>query len=820
MTDAAVDFTDRLARTRRRTTEHVRLAPARPRRDQAFTAAAERLDPARDEQLKSALGYRQPWQAEAWDAYDENGEVGRSAEFMSDAMTRVRWFPGVRMEPDGEVLPLDATDENDRPVVSPQDQATVRDAFARLGGGSNASISGLFGEASLHLFVPGEGYLLGYETDDEIDDTGAVLTPEGEVWRIVASERLSVNERGRVSLSPWTPRQRGVQTYTQTTGKPVELPENVFVARFWNPHPRDRRLARSAVKRVLTEVEELRIKLLAIRAQELQRMNGGILVIPGSASNRAINEAQGGPPVSPLARQIMEHIVTPIRDPGSAAAAAPFVLELDRDHADKAKWITAPAVDRRDQEERDELSRRIVMSLPVPSEQIMGLGETSTFANARVITEQTWTMFCAPHADALAESFAIGYLRREIAERGVQDVGRFAIGADPAELIGKPNRSEEISEAHERLVVSDSYYRESRGIPDEAAPDDEEVARRLAIEQAKRGGGTGQSVSPSDDTDAPASDGESTDPNADDEAIAAAATPLARGERASRRVARIEADLRAKVHAYMASLVERAVEKTGAKARTKARNQETFAAAIGAVPNRAVCAQLGPAMVAALSLDEESVLAEVIEGGAAQFEQWTRQAQDEALRVAARLGDVDDATLDALRARQNDDRAAGWLLLSAALLTVARARLFDPDPQAPEVGEFDGSPLPMAPVAAALARAGGAAGPVVSVPFAGVRLPAAITTAEGEPEPGGATAGPSGRDAFRAAGFARVGYEWQTGTPERPFEPHQNLDGLSFRSFFDDALVNPNDWPPHPYYFAGDHAGCLCQQVTIFEEAP
>jgi hypothetical protein len=790
------------------------LTLVRTAQREQMTAAATRLFPERDGQIKGALAYRQPWQADAWDYYDDTAEIGRSADFVSDAMSRVRWYPGVRLEPDGPVMPLDAADENDVPLVNERDRREVEDAFRRLGGGSMQSIAGLFGAASLQFFVPGEGYLLGYTPDEDPVDPGAVLNPEGEVWQVVAAERLEVEERrggDRVKLNPWKPRQSGVSYSPQTGGKPVTLPEDTFVVRFWQRHPRDGELARSAVRRVLMECEELRIKLYAIRAQELQRMNAGIFVVPATASHRAMNEGSSTIPQSQLAAEIVNHIITPIKDPGSAAAAAPYVLELDTlSDGVKPEWIVPPQVPKRDLEERDELSRRIVMALPVPTESILGLGQEANYANARIVTEQQWIMYLAPHADLLGESFSIGYLRREVAARGVMNPERFAIGADGTDLYGKPNPQESVSEAHERIVVSDAYYREKLGIPQEAAPDDEEIARRLEIER-RRNGSASEPV--------PEVDDDSIDPNAEEPQPLTAAARTGQAGRVSKRLARIEGDLRAKVHAYLAALVERAVEKAGAKTRTNARRNQELTAAIGQVANRLVCAQLGPAMVAALDIDDEELLTGVLVSGEAQVMAWMRQAQDEALRLAERSG-LAAGDIEAFQARQADDRAAAWGLLLAALVSVSRVRLFDPDPIAPDVGEFDASPLPMAPIAAGLARAGGATGNVVTVPYAGTRIPAAIEGPDGQPEPGGATTGPTEREALSSAGMALVSWTWETGTPERPFEPHQNLDGLEFRSFFDDALSNPADWPPHPYFFAGDHPGCQCQQVPTFEETP
>ena len=50
----------------------------------------------------------------------------------------------------------------------------------------------------------------------------------------------------------------------------------------------------------------------------------------------------------------------------------------------------------------------------------------------------------------------------------------------------------------------------------------------------------------------------------------------------------------------------------------------------------------------------------------------------------------------------------------------------------------------------------------------------------------------------------------------RPFEPHADLDGVTFSSFDDAALANSDTWPSVEYFIPGDHVGCTCDFLPLW----
>lgn len=70
-----------------------------------------------------------------------------------------------------------------------------------------------------------------------------------------------------------------------------------------------------------------------------------------------------------------------------------------------------------------------------------------------------------------------------------------------------------------------------------------------------------------------------------------------------------------------------------------------------------------------------------------------------------------------------------------------------------------------------------------------------------------------------SAGVENLGvrYRWGIGSPSRPFDPHQNLDGEEYddETRFATLAADMNDWPFVATYSAGDHDGCQCDEEII-----
>jgi hypothetical protein len=180
-----------------------------------------------------------------------------------------------------------------------------------------------------------------------------------------------------------------------------------------------------------------------------------------------------------------------------------------------------------------------------------------------------------------------------------------------------------------------------------------------------------------------------------------------------------------------------------------------------------------------------------------------------------------DEQLADLIDRQGDERAAAAAFLALQLRQVLRDQLYgdDADEDRATVGEGATTALvSVGIVRASLQIAGGA-------PTSTRTGGAALTSDTGAPY-GEVASGETVQAAAREGLGAQVDeYEWTwaaAGVPGKPFPPHEDLDGVRFTSWEDDALVNMEGWPPVAFFYPGDHDYCTCAAVPVFvlDEGP
>jgi hypothetical protein len=152
------------------------------------------------------------------------------------------------------------------------------------------------------------------------------------------------------------------------------------------------------------------------------------------------------------------------------------------------------------------------------------------------------------------------------------------------------------------------------------------------------------------------------------------------------------------------------------------------------------------------------------------------------------------------------------------LTALAKARLYEPNPRAPDIGEFDPtSQSPTGLIRQAMRVAGGVSpsdnAAQISTNGEGS---AWITTPDGS-SPGGIATGELIAGIIRDEGGAIQGYRWVYGPADRrnPFHPHMALEGFIFHSFTDPRLVIGGSFPSTGHYIPGDHVGCICDVEPI-----
>jgi 2'-5' RNA ligase len=302
--------------------------------------------------------------------------------------------------------------------------------------------------------------------------------------------------------------------------------------------------------------------------------------------------------------------------------------------------------------------------------------------------------------------------------------------------------------------------------------------------------------------------------------VVAAAPPAGRQVHAqpSRQLLDIDRTLRTRLLAASDAAVRRQLERAGARIRSRAQHNAAMRTQLTGVAQHRVAATLGREQVATFGLADADLLDTDWSDLRAQWDSWVRRAQKTARRAAARIvGIADDAPeLAQLESTQTEAAAAGWALLAAGLSTLAAARLYDPHPDAPPVGEFDPDlTVPPALIREAIAAAG--SDPAVSNVDgeAVIDLPAGTW---------GIGQGDAVQSFLEANGAEREHYTWVHGDTDRPLDAHLDLDGLEFTDWSDERLTNTSDFPEVEVLAPGDHDGCTCDAwitwSTVSEDMP
>ena len=121
--------------------------------------------------------------------------------------------------------------------------------------------------------------------------------------------------------------------------------------------------------------------------------------------------------------------------------------------------------------------QRLAYGLPIPPEVLLGL-QAQSKATAFQVEGSTYRAHIEPVA-LLVSQIATDTLKLFVELGGKQ----IKVVPDPTVILARRSSVADVFEAHDRGIVSDAYTREVIGIPQDAAPDEEEMARRAKAKQ-------------------------------------------------------------------------------------------------------------------------------------------------------------------------------------------------------------------------------------------------------------------------------------------------------------------------------------------------
>lgn len=403
---------------------------------------------------------KKAWQDEAWEQYRANGELWYAVEWLSNAISRVRLKAGK------------IVDGGDEPEIV--EDGPVAEIMEALGGGLGGQ-SALLKSFTIKLMVPGDSYLVGYET--------SLGTTHWDVYSVdVVRKDMSGGFSIRVDESNW-----------------VALPQESLVVRIWNADEQFPWLAISPTMPALGVLREVDLYNRKIITQLTSRLaSNGVLFLPEEAMYATRDEFNDA--VDPLVADLVDVAAKAIQNPGSAAAALPIPLRMTAEYIDKIKLMTfADNVTDEALQGREAALKRLATMLNIPPEVLTGMGGTNHWS-ANAIEAQAIKVNIAPVVETICRGLTEGYLLPALAEAGLAGYGdvdnpeeieyegaRYVVWYDASELEEKPDLGERAVQLHDRVAISDAALREATGFDESAAPTDAEREQQILTRLAYNG---------------------------------------------------------------------------------------------------------------------------------------------------------------------------------------------------------------------------------------------------------------------------------------------------------------------------------------------
>jgi hypothetical protein len=381
-------------------------------------------------------------QTVAWDLFECVPEVGAYGDWVSGAMSGATLYAGKRL-PDGT-------------VQAAPDGSRAQELVSSIAGGLDGQ-SEMLGSFGVNLAVAGEAWVVivpDPEADSFADDKWHVLSTEevkpqrGKIKAIIDGEEMEIAEYDPEA----DPQQDG----------PVFF-------RVWKSSPRKRWLATSPVIRSITVLEELRLLNAAVAAIARSRITGrGVLLVP--AGTRFPGQANQEGADDSLLDTLIEVASTAIREPESAAATVPIILEVPGDLIAGVKWLQfSSEFDALAIQLRDEAIRRFATGADVPAEVLLGLGDASHWG-AWALTAEALRMGAEPRLALVCNALTTAWLQPLLEDEGDPDAADWVVWYDTSGLRSSSNKGASALEAFKEGLISAEAARRELGFTDGDAP--------------------------------------------------------------------------------------------------------------------------------------------------------------------------------------------------------------------------------------------------------------------------------------------------------------------------------------------------------------
>lgn len=428
----------------------------------AITAAAQVLNgPSKlaSRQIPRKTGKGVPWQISSWAFYDEIGEYSWAVELLATMVSKGRLVAARDIPGADDPLILDGKPyELDGETIEPtQLEKDAVELISRFAGGS-AGQQQLMYRAAVQEIVAAESYVVGRQDDDG-----------NSRWDAYSNEEI------QVANGLWMVND-GVEKFTLTTDDPL--------IRVWRPHPRRRAEARSSSLPLLPILAEIKGLTQMIGARIDSRLAGaGVLFIPESAALMSSGSAKVEDGADPFVTELIDAMLTPIKDRDSAAAVVPIVVKVADDSIGKVQHIRFDLETKSEEAiQRSQAIGRLAATVDLPREQVEGMGGMNHWG-AWQADESTVKGPVATVLSILAHAFTVGYMRPGLEAMGhpADEVSELLTWYDLTALIQRPDRSDSALNIYDRGGLSMAALLRESGLDDADAPSDQDTCRRLLL---------------------------------------------------------------------------------------------------------------------------------------------------------------------------------------------------------------------------------------------------------------------------------------------------------------------------------------------------
>jgi hypothetical protein len=643
---------------------------------------------------------------------------------------------------------------------------------------------------------------------------------------------------------------------------PDAIPKSDRLWRVWNWNPSMQSMAWSPVMWALDILESIwRLTDAGIAASKSRLASAGLLLIPEGMS---FSESVGPDgQETGFDEELLEVVSTNMKDMRSAMRWVPVMMQGDGQQLDQVRFISLyqPEMEH-DFQRLEQDMKRLDHAINLPSGFLLGFGDM-THWNAFMVDAAIW-----PHLKPVVEDVLSGWdivWRDLMVASGMpaEIAAQRCLWFDASKVIAKSDRTEAASEginlgilrpevwARVKGFDPEDCYSVFEGLPDAQVRnmmigigskdaglaitgDLTQMTGRVttaeemlpgdvrALKSAKPTSGPKEDLpagGPAPDAPAPppAPSGQTRTPPAQPPAVGPAPGVSASGGLSQRgaKLARLGSRLQAIDHTLMVRLSTMAdadladmTRRLGGKLRTTLRNKSMASMRIGGVSmadvsNHDLASHLGPERVATFGVHPGDIVSETAAAYAAKASALLAKAQMQTLAAVADATEQDPGDLDAATASSRP----GWLhaaegALATGMATVGMAYIFHPSAAdlAAAKGEVSDLAAPVSAIREAMAFAGGGdpAGPQGSALLVATGPMMSEAAARG-----GAVAGDT--------------YIWTWGGSDRPFPPHQDIDGVQFTGWDDPAIANDDGWPDSQCR-PGDHDGCSCSVTPVLSD--